>query len=101
MRQTICGAALQHAQFISTASDFRIEIADPMSALTMSGEFMGRSHQRRAGSHSHGGYRTLKARWQRLPGEFCQVRLGIEKIEMAGTAIHEAPDHAFGASGKV
>jgi hypothetical protein len=54
-----------------------------------------RGQQRRV-RLTHGRNHIAKTLRQRLPGQLLEFWLGIERVDMAGTALHEQEDHALG-----
>src|SRR5262249_6442117 len=69
---------------------------DPDPRLTELFESPLTCQERRVGGPSHCRFGTRKAIRQRLTGEFCQIGLGVEQVEMAWSAVDETPNDRFG-----
>src|SRR5262245_42218375 len=54
-----------------------------------------RGEQRRVSGPAHRGDGALDGPWQRLSGEFGQLRLGVEQVDVTRPAIEEQPDDAL------
>ena len=84
-----------HRDVINALRGMRQPVADPRSRLAVLLPPAFRGQQRRL-NLPHRGDDALVPRRERLPREFVELRLGVEAVHLAGTALHEEEDHALG-----
>ena len=92
----IAPQAAQHQHVIGLAGQVRDPVGKPQATLAMAGPLALALQQRRFSS-AHGSDWSAKAGWHFLAGQLVEKRLGIEKVDMAGAALHEEKNHPFGA----
>ena len=81
--------------------DLGIPVADPEARLAVLLELALRGQQRRVGRLAHRGDGAPKLAGSGLPASLFERRLGVEQVDVARPAVHEAPDDARGPGGKV
>ena len=101
MVQSVGPAAAEDGNIINAGGDFRIPVADPSAGLAMLLEGALRAQKRRVGRFAHRRHGAREMSRQRLAGELVEVRLGIEQVDMAGTAVEEAPDDVLRRGGEM
>ena len=91
-------AGAQHRDLIHVFGDIRQPVGNPKAALAVLFERVARGIKTVVrGAKSALQCFGMIGRRHRLPGIFHQRGLGIEQIDMAGRAFHEAPDDGLGA----
>ena len=89
--QSVGPAGADDSQIVHVLRNIRIPIGNPKPALPMLFERSLRCHQRivrRAHRRNH----FAEGRGHRLPVQFLQLRLRIEQIDVAWSALHEEPN---------
>jgi hypothetical protein len=84
-----------HAEIIGDLGMVGEPIGDPESTFTVLLPGSLRCEKRGVG-FSHCRDRSFKAVREALSGELVQERFWIKEIEVAGSALHEEPDHVLG-----
>jgi hypothetical protein len=77
--------------------EVREEVADPVAAFAVLGEFPGGGEEVAGGGELDAGLFEGEG----LAVVASQKRLGIERIDVRGAALHEEEDDATGAGGEV
>ena len=100
MVQGIGRTRANHAQVVRTFTDMRIPVRHRQPARTVLLPFsLGR--QQRVFGNSHRCDHPLDRRGERLARHFVDQRLRVERVEMAGTTVHEQEDDVAGLAKKV
>ena len=91
-------AGAKHGDVVHVLGDVRQPVGNPQAALAVLLERVARGIKpvMRGAKSALQCFRMIRRR-HRLPGIFHQRGLGIEQIDMAGRAFHEAPDDGLGA----
>ena len=93
MIQPVGPARSDHRQLIGAGRDVRKPVGNPDSTLAVLLPFSLRGQQRRS-TFSHGGDHRLEARRKRLARQPVQLRLGVERVDMARPTFHEQENDA-------
>ena len=94
--QAIGRAAADDRDVVDAGGDFGIPIADPCARLAMLPELALAAEQIGVGGAAHRRHWPHETIGQRLAGQLVERRLGIEQVDVARPAVHEAPDDRFG-----
>ncbi len=84
-----------HAQIVGALADMAIPLGNGQAGFTVLRPFAGADEQRVLGD-PHRSVRALDRRRERLSGVFIDGGLGVERVDMTRSAIHEQEDDAFG-----
>ena len=94
--QAVGPAGTNHGDVVDALGRVRQPVADPGAGLTVLFPSAFAGHQRRA-VLAHRRNDRAKTFRQRLTRQLVQQRLGIEQIDVAGTAFHEQENDALGS----
>ena len=88
-------------QLVGVPGEPREDAGDLLATFAVLPEGELWCHHRGIGGVDLGQVVVLKFLGQKLPVELLHHRLGIERLELAGSALHEQEDHVAGGSGQV
>jgi hypothetical protein len=100
MGDAVAVAAAEEAHFVGPVGDVGEEVGNLDAALAAGFEF-ARGGEEFVFGDGAAGFEVAEGFGNGLAGEFDEVRLGIEEIDVAGAAGHEKENDAFGFGGEV
>ncbi len=95
MVQAVRPAGADDGHLVDVLRHMGIPVRHPGAALAVLLESALGTEQRVAGG-PHSGDRLAEGIGHGLSAQFGQLGLGVEQVEVAGSALHEQPDHRLG-----